>query len=106
MRISDWSSDVCSSDLLGDPWPQYGERVQAAANIVIAQLIAALSQNIGELPPRGDARTAVRGRLAQDGRNNRVSGHANSAPQRRSLVSICLTASVNARYMKDRKSVG
>src|SRR3546814_4372536 len=87
MRISDWSSDVCSSDL----------RVQAAANIVIAQLIATLSQNIGELSPRGDARTAVRGRLAQDGRNHRVSGHANSAPQRRSLVSICLPASVNHR---------
>src|SRR3546814_6491150 len=112
MRISDWSSDVCSSDLepdlaqhdrryrrnvvgierderretavardraravaahrLGDPWPQYGKRVQAAANIVIAQLIATLSQNIGELSPRGDARTAVRGRLAQDGSNHRV----------------------------------
>src|SRR3546814_8018426 len=45
---------------LGDPWPQYGKRVQAAANIVLAQLIATLSQNIGELSPRGDARTADR----------------------------------------------
>src|SRR3546814_6891017 len=25
MRISDWSSDVCSSDLIGVTWPQKGD---------------------------------------------------------------------------------
>src|SRR3546814_5828359 len=31
MRISDWSSDVCSSDLLLTPWPAIERRVRAAA---------------------------------------------------------------------------
>src|SRR3546814_3810896 len=31
MRISDWSSDVCSSDLLGDAEKPHGERHQADA---------------------------------------------------------------------------
>lgn len=84
----------------GDAGPEYGERMQAAANIVIAQLIAALSQNIRELPPRNDARTAVRRRLAQDGRNHRVRIHAKSAPHPRSLVSIFLPASVKHAVMK------
>ncbi|GAO78522.1 hypothetical protein SC1_01829 [Sphingopyxis sp. C-1] len=61
----------------GDARPKHGERMQAATNIFIAQLIAALRQNIGELSPRRDARTAIRRRLAQDGRNHRVSSHAN-----------------------------
>src|SRR3546814_1042354 len=29
MRISDWSSDVCSSDLLVGPWNVYGDDKQA-----------------------------------------------------------------------------
>lgn len=69
-----------ATDGFGDPWPQYRERMEAAANIVVSQLIATLSQNIGELPPRRDARAAIRRRLAQDGRDHRVSSHAKPAP--------------------------
>ena len=89
-----------AADGFGDARPQYGERMQTAANIVIAQLIAALSQNIGELTPSYDARTAIRRRLAQDGRNHRVSSHAKSAPHPQSLVTVCLPASVNHPVMK------
>ena len=44
--------------------------MKRAANIIIAQLIATLSQNIGNLTPRGNARTAIFRRLAQDGRDH------------------------------------
>src|SRR3546814_9984676 len=34
MRISDWSSDVCSSDLLGDPAPHHLARTAAPAGVL------------------------------------------------------------------------
>src|SRR3546814_7023679 len=52
MRISDWSSDVCSSDLLavrtGDPYIVRFQRLEEAASLL--------------LPERGEQRRGVHGR--------------------------------------------
>src|SRR3546814_14161154 len=59
MRISDWSSDVCSSDLEGDP-----DRPQVVGEDG-AQLIVADLADIGSpAAQRGDARDGVGGRPA------------------------------------------
>ena len=89
-----------AADRFGNARPQNRQRVQAATNIVIIQLIAALSQNIGELAPCCDAGAIVRRRLTQDGRDHRVSSHAKPAPHLLSLVTVSLPASVNPPVMK------
>src|SRR3546814_6182986 len=40
MRISDWSSDVCSSDLYNDPKADFGAVITADAKRVVEQAIA------------------------------------------------------------------
>src|SRR3546814_15829200 len=63
MRISDWSSDVCSSDLVASPrpaaWPGSGRRARAG----IVRLATALS-----FPERSAARLAAATATAQAGR--------------------------------------
>src|SRR3546814_13318122 len=70
MRISDWSSDVCSSDLLamGAFWgltPLYavrlGLQVDDVARLMAATIVggAVLQWPIGRLSDRGDRRTAI-----------------------------------------------
>src|SRR3546814_10862175 len=46
MRISDWSSDVCSSDLLADPAP--------AIQVGVVGALAAPAQALGDLGQGGD----------------------------------------------------
>src|SRR3546814_16866411 len=56
MRISDWSSDVCSSDLLGhrrrrvDRWPAFG---------VNDCTVASVGTGTGDLAPANKGTTAV-----------------------------------------------
>src|SRR3546814_17248606 len=58
MRISDWSSDVCSSDLLSD-----NPSLQAA-QARIAQARASVRQGkAGRFPTLGTQATAIQGRL-------------------------------------------
>jgi hypothetical protein len=89
-----------AADRFGNARTQNRQRMQAAANIIVTQLIAALSQNIGQLPPRRDTGATIRRRLTQDGRDHRVSSHAKPAPHLLSLVIVRLPASVNPSVMK------
>src|SRR3546814_19481656 len=64
MRISDWSSDVCSSDLLGHAWPPFPaamprwERVLARGTHILfyvlmigVPLLGGAAASAGEAPP-------------------------------------------------------
>src|SRR3546814_21040357 len=57
MRISDWSSDVCSSDLLGDLSPRF--RVHRGKQSCIRELTLQIAQNAlivsTDLRPFGEA---------------------------------------------------
>src|SRR3546814_7569940 len=67
MRISDWSSDVCSSDLTGRgegvPYPRYGESTASALAAIEAARGAieagATREEIQRIMPAGAARNAV-----------------------------------------------
>src|SRR3546814_17691956 len=63
MRISDWRSDVCSSDLLGEG--HHAERRLAVGEA--AQHLVVMHRARGELDDRldGDGETALQHRLAQ-----------------------------------------
>src|SRR3546814_3573290 len=63
MRISDWSSDVCSSDLLDDGLGHLGQAAGKAAELVGRQLLAEL----GEAHQVGEADHGVGGGRAQLG---------------------------------------
>src|SRR3546814_17485137 len=43
MRISDWSSDVCSADLLFRPWPARGEIVALTGHLAENELRGGLT---------------------------------------------------------------
>src|SRR3546814_3488126 len=61
MRISDWSSDVCSSDIYTDALARYGYQVQAFADRASAQLsfslqlpdLVIIDVGLGEEPEGG-----------------------------------------------------
>src|SRR3546814_2458389 len=59
MRISDWSSDVCSSDLIGWAWLV---RVAALAGFILASLVMHPAQGAGSILMSllgGDALTSL-----------------------------------------------
>src|SRR3546814_8214737 len=64
MRISDWSSDVCSSDLVGDPTGPADATVEPEAVRVGAELSALAGIGAGE--DDGDVVGQGRGCLQQD----------------------------------------
>src|SRR3546814_20140697 len=61
MRISDWNSDVCSSDLHADPlWLRARQQPEIAATAVGAlEVVDALEATVGELPPQGEPSTRL-----------------------------------------------
>src|SRR3546814_8570876 len=72
MRISDWNSDVCSSDLHADPlWLRARQQPEIAATAVGAlEVVDALEATVGELPPQGEPSTRLppgRARVDDDG---------------------------------------
>src|SRR3546814_11320972 len=77
MRISDWSSDVCSSDLAGHDWPalialaaathrrRYGDMALAlltAETAALPSLLAPLRLDRAALPPRAIPLVRLSGR--------------------------------------------
>src|SRR3546814_6159262 len=62
LRISDWSSDVCSSDLLTPLYAvRLGLQVDDVARLMAATIVggAVLQWPIGRLSDRGDRRTVM-----------------------------------------------
>src|SRR3546814_17351872 len=82
MRISDWSSDVCSSDLIGaaigrrDVVADMVEQDQLLARARILQADAAREAAVGV---RGDAAGAARGELGVGQREQRRQGMGGEA---------------------------
>src|SRR3546814_19680415 len=67
MRISGWSSDVCSSDLAGDVLVPDGDRVGAAGLVRVAECATQRARGLVVVSHRG--RTAARGDVVDaDGR--------------------------------------
>src|SRR3546814_11209379 len=58
MRISDWSSDVCSSDLLSD-----NPSLQAAQARIAQARASVRQEKAGRFPTLGTQETAIQGRL-------------------------------------------
>src|SRR3546814_14629903 len=58
MRISDWSSDVCSSDLLSD-----NPSLQAAQARIAQARASVRQEKAGRFPTLGTQATAIQGRL-------------------------------------------
>src|SRR3546814_1397327 len=61
MRISDWSSDVCSSDLIGRIAPEIEDRedkrrTKAPRLAVIAEQIVEIGRGVAEAARQADAR--------------------------------------------------
>src|SRR3546814_7290713 len=67
MRISDWSSDVCSSDLPGDEGPEPDDRMDQQARLLAAprRLAAQQLQHFAALHAGVQHRQAAVGALAQ-----------------------------------------
>src|SRR3546814_19859327 len=61
MRISDWSSDVCSSDLPGErlvgsaPLPQHAGVIEAAAKVSAGRRAGIASRGLRHIAPDGPA---------------------------------------------------
>src|SRR3546814_14198721 len=52
MRISDWSSDVCSSDLVGVVGGDLARRLDRGVRAVAGRMI--LEQHVGQVPARAE----------------------------------------------------
>src|SRR3546814_13494092 len=91
MRISDWSSDVCSSDLLRQAQPERGWGMTHAAPLVTPQpaLAAALTDLLG-----GDLLAHV---FTVD--EDSITG------DREAVAGVMIRLSDNPEYQQDRKSV-
>src|SRR3546814_1723225 len=98
MRISDWSSDVCSSDLAGGRVPQGPDRHRAALADQRAVLLQRLQPRdlLADFPRRPDLEEGA-GRAARSGRRD-------GAAQRAEIPRLTpVTASHSTGF--DRKSV-
>src|SRR3546814_11266744 len=89
MRISDWSSDVCSSDLLDYSRQGYGACLHIGNNVLAA---------IGTAPPCTDEQARYQGEIEQNGRG----GSCRKA--RHAIQNACQQRN-EADEEEDRKSV-
>src|SRR3546814_12569983 len=99
MRISDWSADVCASDLLGSPRVRDGDRLQA----VRPSQGGDASRNDRESLLRGEAFRAV-GDIADDRDPRGDSGQFERLAQRPPTVAGDADAHIGNATIRERVS--
>src|SRR3546814_20723611 len=60
MRISDWSSDVCSSDLTGRPMPANAETIETVRNLAGEYKYGFVTDIESDILPKGLSEDTVR----------------------------------------------
>src|SRR3546814_15780650 len=94
MRISDWSSDVCSSDLMWDSGMKhlYGMRIEGAVKLPAGSTLFAVSSNDGVRVLLGGVQILEDGDVHADRLTDPVEVKAASSEERRvgkGCVSTC-----------------
>src|SRR3546814_7365009 len=89
MRIGDWSSDVCSSDLLRNRQPGTGRRIGHAQGEVAAQRIAGKAEPMGR-EPAGDFTD----------RQHHLIESAGMEDIRIQMMGFAVVAKIEAKYLK------
>src|SRR3546814_8500441 len=93
MRISDWSSDVCSSDLLARNDRDVGRALQPRG-VEAAVHRPRLDPDIVEIRPLGPDRDRAAGRVLAEERSPRAAKH----------LDLCNVQGVEKLGLEDRKS--